>query len=64
MAEMQVYLERFGMAARERLQRLVQEAKAVNPLAPVTVAPPNPMPEYPSDASWPVKAGCSTYVSW
>ena len=42
MAEMQVYLERFGMAARERLQRLVQEAKAVNPLAPVTVAPPNP----------------------
>ena len=42
MAEMQVYLERFGMAARERLQRLVQKAKAVNPLAPVTVAPPNP----------------------
>ena len=42
MAEMQVYLERFGMAARQRLQRLVQEAKAVNPLAPVTVAPPNP----------------------
>ena len=42
MAGMQVYLERFGVAARERLQRLVQEAKAANPLAPVTVAPPNP----------------------
>ena len=42
MAEMQVYLERFGVAARERLQRLVQEAKAANPLAPVTVAAPNP----------------------
>ena len=42
MAEMQVYLERFGVAARERLQGLVQEAKAANPLAPVTVAAPNP----------------------
>ena len=42
MTGMQVYLERFGVAARERLQRLVQEAKAANPLAPVTVAAPNP----------------------
>ena len=42
MAGMQVYLERFGGPARERLQRLVQEAKASNPLAPVTVAAPNP----------------------
>ena len=41
MAGMRVYLERFGRPARERLQRLVQEAKASNPLAPVTVVPPN-----------------------
>ena len=41
MAGMQVYLERFGVAARERLDRLVREAKAANPLDPVTVAPPN-----------------------
>ena len=41
MAGMRVYLERFGRPARERLQQLVQEAKASNPLAPVTVVPPN-----------------------
>ena len=38
---MQVYLEPFGRAARERLQTLVAEAKAGNPLAPVTSVPPN-----------------------
>ena len=38
---MQVYLEPFGRAARERLQTLVAEAKADNPLAPVTIVPPN-----------------------
>ena len=38
---MQVYLEPFGRAARERLQTLVAEAKAGNPLAPVTIVPPN-----------------------
>ena len=38
---MQVYLEPYGRAARERLQALVAEAKAGNPLAPVTVVPPN-----------------------
>ena len=42
MAGMQVYLERFGAPARERLRHLVQKAKASNPLAPVTVAAPNP----------------------
>ena len=38
---MQVYLEPYGRPARERLQTLVAEAKAGNPLAPVTVVPPN-----------------------
>ena len=38
---MQVYLEPYGRPARERLQKLVAEAKAGNPLAPVTVVPPN-----------------------
>ena len=38
---MQVYLEPYGRPARERLQALVAEAKAGNPLAPVTVVPPN-----------------------
>ena len=37
---MQVYLEPYGRPARERLQALVAEAKADNPLAPVTVVPP------------------------
>jgi RecB family exonuclease len=37
----QVYLERFGPPARERLQCLVAEAKAADPLAPVTVIPPS-----------------------
>ena len=36
-----VYLERFGRPARRRLGRLVAEAKAANPLAPVTVVTPN-----------------------
>ncbi|MCY4623734.1 MAG: PD-(D/E)XK nuclease family protein [Chloroflexi bacterium] len=38
---MQVYLEPYGRPSRERLQALVAEAKATNPLAPVTVVPPN-----------------------
>ena len=38
---MQVYLEPYGRIARERLQALVAEAKADNPLAAVTVVPPN-----------------------
>ncbi len=38
---MRVYLEPFGRPARERLQALVAEAKDGNPLAPVTVVPPN-----------------------
>ena len=38
---MQVHLEPYGRPARERLQKLVAEAKAGNPLAPVTVVPPN-----------------------
>ena len=38
---MQVYLEPYGRPARERLQKLVAEAKAGNQLAPVTVVPPN-----------------------
>ena len=38
---MQVYLEPYGRPARERLQKLVADAKAGNPLAPVTVVPPN-----------------------
>ena len=38
---MQVYLEPYGRSARERMQALVAEAKAGNPLAPVTVVPPN-----------------------
>ena len=38
---MQVYLEPYGRPARERLQALVAEAKEDNPLAPVTVVPPN-----------------------
>ena len=38
---MQVYLELYGRPARERLQALVAEAKAGNPLAPVTIVPPN-----------------------
>ena len=38
---MQVYLEPYGRPARERLQTLVAEAKAGNPLAPVTIVPPN-----------------------
>ena len=38
---MHVYLERFGVPARERLQALVAAAKANNPLAPVTIVPPN-----------------------
>ena len=38
---MQVYLEPYGRPSRERLQALVAEAKAANPLAPVTVVPPN-----------------------
>ena len=38
---MQVYLEPYGRPARERLQTLVAEAKAGNPLAPVTIVLPN-----------------------
>ena len=38
---MQVYLEPYGRPARKRLQALVAEAKAGNPLAPVTIVPPN-----------------------
>ena len=38
---MRVYLEPYGRIARERLQALVTEAKAGNPLAAVTVVPPN-----------------------
>lgn len=38
---MQVYLEFYGSPARDRLQALVVAAKAVDPLAPVTVVPPN-----------------------
>ncbi len=38
---MQVYSELYGRPARERLQALVAEAKAGNPLAPVTIVPPN-----------------------
>ena len=38
---MQVYLEPYGRPSRERLQALVAEAKASNPLAPVTIVPPN-----------------------
>ena len=38
---MQVYLEPYGRPARERLQALVADAKAGNPLSPVTVVPPN-----------------------
>lgn len=38
---MRVYLEPYGRIARERLQALVVEAKAGNPLAAVTVVPPN-----------------------
>ncbi len=38
---MKVYLEPYGRKARERLQALVAEAKADNPLAAVTVVPPN-----------------------
>ena len=41
MTRPQVYLERFGPPAGERLQRLVAEAKAADPLAPVTVIPPS-----------------------
>ncbi len=35
-----MYLEPYVRSARERLQSLVAEAKASNPLAPVTVVPP------------------------
>ena len=38
---MQVFLEPYGKPARQRLQALVAQAKASNPLAPVTVVPPN-----------------------
>ena len=38
---MRVYLEPYGVPARERLQALLAGAKAGNPLAPVTVVPPN-----------------------
>ena len=38
---MKVYLEPYGRIARERLQALVAEAKSDNPLAAVTVVPPN-----------------------
>ena len=38
---MKVYLEPYGRIARERLQALIAEAKADNPLAAVTVVPPN-----------------------
>ena len=38
---MRVYSELYGRPARERLQALVAEAKAGNPLAPVTIVPPN-----------------------
>ncbi len=41
MTGLRVYLERFGLPARERLQRLVAEAKSADPLAPVTVVPPS-----------------------
>lgn len=41
MTAIPVYLERFGPAARRRLGRLVAEAKAANPLAPVTVVTPH-----------------------
>ena len=34
-------MEPYGRPARERLQTLVAEAKAGNPLAPVTIVPPN-----------------------
>ena len=38
---MRVYKEPFGIPARERLRSLVASAKSANPLAPVTVVPPN-----------------------
>lgn len=38
---MRVFLEPYGIPARERLQALLAEAKAGNPLVPVTVVPPN-----------------------
>ena len=38
---MQVHLEPYGRAARNRLQALVAEAKRGDSLAPVTVVPPN-----------------------
>ena len=41
MTAIPVYQERFGPAARRRLGRLVAEAKAANPLAPVTVVTPH-----------------------
>ncbi len=36
-----MYLEPYGVSARERLQALLAEAKESNPLAPVTVVPPS-----------------------
>lgn len=42
MTGMRVYLEGCGAPARERLGLLVDEAKAANDLAPVTVVPPSP----------------------
>ena len=42
MTGMRVYLECCGAPARERLGSLVDEAKAANDLAPVTVVPPSP----------------------
>ena len=42
MTGMRVYLEGCGAPARERLGFLVDEAKAANDLAPVTVVPPSP----------------------
>ncbi|MDE2899904.1 MAG: PD-(D/E)XK nuclease family protein [Chloroflexota bacterium] len=36
-----MFLEQYGVPARERLQALLAEAKESNPLAPVTVVPPS-----------------------
>ena len=43
MTGMRVYLEECGTPARERLGFLVDEVKAANDLAPVTVVPPEPL---------------------
>lgn len=42
MAGIGVYLEPLGLSARLRLSRLIGEAKAADPLAPVTVVVPSP----------------------